>query len=84
MSVVVFREELERLINTHSMENGSGTPDFILAQYLVACLEAYDAAVYRRTQWMGGASPMDEGTVHADLHSEMLKRQKKAADEVSS
>jgi hypothetical protein len=33
-----FRDELEELINRHSMENGSNTPDFVLAEYLVKCL----------------------------------------------
>lgn len=39
-----FRKELETLINRHSLENGSDTPDFILAQYLTDCLEAFDRA----------------------------------------
>ena len=73
MAVLVFREELVSLINKHSMENGSATPDFILAQFLVGCLEAFDAAVYRRTQWMGGASPLEEDT-RINLHAEILKR----------
>ena len=48
-----FREKLEALINGCSMENGSDTPDFILATYLVACLKAFDAAVSRRVEWYG-------------------------------
>jgi len=46
-----FRKELSALINMHSKENGSDTPDFILANYLCACLEAFDNAVTRRTKW---------------------------------
>ncbi|HSW65257.1 MAG TPA: hypothetical protein VLH56_18395 [Dissulfurispiraceae bacterium] len=30
-----FRAELETLINRYSKENGSNTPDFILADYMV-------------------------------------------------
>jgi hypothetical protein len=48
-----FRPALESLINRHSQENGSNTPDFILATYLTACLDAFDAAVVRREQWYG-------------------------------
>lgn len=48
-----FRSELERLLNRQSMENGSNTPDFILAEYLHACLDAFDAAVKHREQWYG-------------------------------
>lgn len=43
-----FREELKGLINIHSMENSSNTQDFVLANYLTACLIAYDNAVVER------------------------------------
>lgn len=46
-----FRVELEALINRHSIENGSDTPDFILADFLLACLRAFDSAARRRTKW---------------------------------
>lgn len=46
-----FREELRDIINCHSKENGSNTPDFILAEYLTDCLEVFDKAVKRRTKW---------------------------------
>jgi hypothetical protein len=48
-----FRYYLEKLINHHSKENGSNTPDFILADYLSECLAAYDRAVRRRDDWHG-------------------------------
>lgn len=50
-----LRMELGRLLNRFSMENGSNTPDFILAGYLLNCLQAYDAAVAARDLWRGGA-----------------------------
>jgi hypothetical protein len=40
-------------INTHSAENDSNTPDFILAQYLLGCLEAFNMAVQQRETWYG-------------------------------
>lgn len=40
-----FRRELKDLINKHSIENGSDTPDFILAEYLSDCLGAFERAV---------------------------------------
>ena len=46
-----FVAELGILINRHSMENESGTPDFILAQYLAGCLEAFTQAVKARDRW---------------------------------
>lgn len=48
-----FREGLEKLINMNSLENGSGTPDFILAEYLTDCLSCFDKAVRQREAWYG-------------------------------
>jgi hypothetical protein len=52
-SIGTFRYELKRLINKCSQENGSDTPDFILAEYLTNCLEAFDVAVIGRERWYG-------------------------------
>jgi hypothetical protein len=52
-----FRKELERVINTFSKENGSNTPDFVLAQYLEDCLAAYDRAVNTRDEWTSPGAP---------------------------
>lgn len=41
---MTFRQELESLINRHSMETGSNTPDYILAEFLIAYLKAFDSA----------------------------------------
>lgn len=54
-----FKKELESLINKHSMENGSDTPDFILASFLSSCLKAFDRAVVRRTKWYGKNASAD-------------------------
>jgi hypothetical protein len=48
-----FREELTHLLNRHSKENGSGTPDFILADFLIKYLENFDALMSSRAQWRG-------------------------------
>ena len=54
-----FKRELESLINRFSQENGSNTPDFILAQYLLACLQAWNDSVTAREKWYGrtGTAP---------------------------
>ncbi|MCK5611411.1 hypothetical protein KAR91_56595 [Candidatus Pacearchaeota archaeon] len=44
----IFRTDLQHLINRHSLEQASDTPDFVLAEYLENCLEAFDRAVNRR------------------------------------
>lgn len=37
-----FEKALTDLINTHSLEGESDTPDFILAEYLTGCLKAFN------------------------------------------
>ena len=51
--MTTFEQELRNLINRHSVENASNTPDFILAQYLVSCLVVFTAAVQQRETWYG-------------------------------
>lgn len=48
-----LRIEIENAVNRHSAENGSNTPDFILAQFLMGSLRAFDAAVNARETWYG-------------------------------
>lgn len=50
---MTFRKELEEIINRNSQENGSNTPDFILADYLANCLLAFDTACNMREHWYG-------------------------------
>jgi hypothetical protein len=57
-----LREEIADVINRNSAENGSNTPDFILARYLVDCLRAFDMAVSDRDKWMGWSGPDDPTT----------------------
>jgi hypothetical protein len=48
-----FERELRQLINRHSAENASRTPDFVLANYLLRCMEAFALAVHARDSWYG-------------------------------
>jgi hypothetical protein len=48
-----FRKELKNLINCYSRENGSDTPDWILADYLFGCLENFDKTLQAREKWYG-------------------------------
>jgi len=48
-----LRQALAEVLNRYSVENGSNTSDFILAEFLVGCLAAFDLAVSRREQWYG-------------------------------
>jgi hypothetical protein len=51
-----LRDELCALLNKHSADSQAGTPDFILAQYLLACLDAFGAAIAKRETWLGRRS----------------------------
>lgn len=46
-----FQKELEDLINKYSVENGSDTPDFLLASYLMGCLLNFNTITQHRDKW---------------------------------
>ena len=48
-----FEEELRELINKHSKENDSNTPDYILAMFMDGCLKTFNQAVQQRETWYG-------------------------------
>lgn len=58
-----FRADLAAVINKHCRENGSDTPDFILADYLADCLRIWDQSVAAREKWYGRNA--DEGKCEA-------------------
>ena len=46
-----FEIELKDLINKYSKENESDTPDFILAEYLMFCLDNFNVIMNKRDKW---------------------------------
>lgn len=62
-----FKDELISLINRYSKENGSNTPDYILAGYLNDCLEAFDKAVILRAGWHEQSSCIKEFTESQEI-----------------
>lgn len=56
--------DLASVINKHSLENLSGTPDFILAAYLFACLTAWGETTKLRDKWWS-FDPKIGGTIPA-------------------
>lgn len=48
-----FTEDLEQVINRHSAEAPSGTPDYILAEFLTGVLKVYNETLVRRAEWRG-------------------------------
>ena len=69
-----IEEELRQLINRNSLENLSGTPDFILARYLLDCLNAFNTAVNEREKWYGRTQDRfgmpERGPLQAEINSE--------------
>lgn len=51
--VVNLNTEIRDLINRYSRENQSNTPDWILANYICMCLEAFENATNAREAWHG-------------------------------
>lgn len=56
--------DLATVLNRHSMENWSGTPDFILAEYLVGVLRTWQDTIRARDDWWD-FSPKIRGTIPA-------------------
>lgn len=46
-----LEKQLSELLNSESRENESNTPDFILAEYLINCLNAFELANNKREVW---------------------------------
>ena len=43
--------KLRILLNSESRESASDTPDYLLAEFILRCLKAYENAVKERDQW---------------------------------
>ncbi len=52
-ATATLEERIRVVLNQASAEGESNTPDFILAGYLVGCLDEFNAAVNARALWHG-------------------------------
>jgi len=50
-----LHEQLCTMLNVASRENVSNTPDFVLARFMLASLEAFETATNLREAWYKGA-----------------------------
>lgn len=50
-----LQSEIADVLNRHSRENESNTPDFILAGVMIAALTAFEEASRHRETWYGSA-----------------------------
>lgn len=53
-----FKEELETLLNCHSIDSETETPDFILAQFLIDTIDAYSKVRDQTDRWKGREAPI--------------------------
>lgn len=58
-------EEFRAVINRASREEDSNTPDFILADFMLHSLEAFELANNRREVWYGVEHTPDKRTADA-------------------
>ena len=49
----VLERRLSNLLNNESRESDSNTPDFILAEFMMKCLDAFELANNKREVWYG-------------------------------
>ncbi len=50
--------DIRHALNKYSRENNSGTPDFILAGYMLGCLEVFERTTRERAAWYGESVSM--------------------------
>lgn len=48
-----LHRDIAAAINRHSRENVSNTPDYILAEYMLICLAAFEKATEQTKAWHG-------------------------------
>lgn len=58
--IAEFKKSLQTLINCHSMEQFSNTPDFILADHMVQSMLSFGDTMARRDKWRDYKAPVTE------------------------
>ena len=53
MKKTKLEKKLSELINSQSRETDSNTPDFLLAEFMMNCLDAFELASNKREVWYG-------------------------------
>ena len=53
MKKTELEKKLSGLLNCESRENDSNTPDYLLAEFMMNCLDAFELASNKREVWYG-------------------------------
>lgn len=64
-----FQEELRALLNRYSKENESGTPDYILAEFLIQQLNLWNNTVIARAMWRGEKVSLPLPPIHIEMNA---------------
>lgn len=48
-----LEKDLAKVLNEYSMDSGANTPDFVLARYLIRCLDNFREVNQERENWFG-------------------------------
>ena len=73
-----FHQELTTLINKHSQENYSNTPDFILSAYIADCLNAFNTAVVARERWYSRDNDDELAAIQQQAEQEQYEAEQEA------
>ena len=74
MKETELEKRLTALINDECRENDSNTPDFLLSEFMMNCLDAFELANNKREVWFG---------VHLDILNDWEKLIMEAIGEAS-
>lgn len=61
-----FEEELRKLVNKYSFENGSNTPDYVLAKYMSGSMLIFHLFICRMTLMIDEISKIDKTQLDKD------------------
>ena len=59
----IVAKELAEVVNRNSLENASATPDFLIADYLIDCLDVLERICKKRASWRLGELEKDDPPV---------------------
>lgn len=55
-----LKKDIAAILNKYSQENRSNTPDYMLADYMLGCLNVYENTISAREKWFGRPDPFKE------------------------
>jgi hypothetical protein len=68
-----FQDELQQIINRHSIDNELNTPDFILAELLTVQLLNMKRFNYTRDHWFGNSTIWSAQSLKLDPDNKAVK-----------